>query len=180
MLDNEDMLLNRNPADINQNVVAHSNELGGTNFRSLGFLFTIERIDAPRNAIINRKTHFREDTTWHDVDLGPAVQGGRNKELRVDKDFCAAGGKCIIGRRSSDRVDFDGWSSYWLGSVVVVGVIFDSGYIDRGTTELCTFMKAASNILGDRQDLSDSQLNFRVHDFVGYVGRGDSFAELRC
>src|SRR5579871_1833837 len=160
MFNDKNVLFNSDSADINQNVVAHSNQLRGTNIRPLGFLFAIERIDSPRNAIINRKTHFREDTTWHDVDLGAAVQGGRNKELRVDKDFCATGGKCIVGRRSSDRVDFDGWSSYWLGSVVVVGVIFDSGYIDRGTTELCTFMKAASNILGDRQDLSDSQLIF--------------------
>src|SRR5579871_2024358 len=156
MFNDKDVLIYCDSADINQNVVAYSNQLRGTNIRPLGFLFAIERIDAPRYAIINRKTHFCEDTPWHDVDLGPAVQGRRNKEFSIDKSFCATGWKRVIGRRGGDGVDLDGWSSYRLGIIVIVGVIFSGGYIDRGATELRALMKAASNIFRDRQDLSNS------------------------
>src|SRR5579871_5615695 len=156
MFNDEDVLLNRNSTDINQNVMAYSNQLRGTNIWPLGFLFAIERINTPRYAIINRKTHFCEDAPWHDVDLGAAVQGCRNKEFSIDKSLCATGGKCVVGRRGSDGIDLDGWGSYWLGSVVIVGVIFNSGYVDRGATKLRALVKVASNIFRDRQDLSNS------------------------
>src|SRR5579871_3956642 len=96
MFNDEDVLLNRDSADINQNVVAYSNQLRGTNVRPLGFLFTIECIDTPRNTIVDRKTHFSEDAAWHNVDLGAAVQGGRNKELSVDKSFGATRWKRVV------------------------------------------------------------------------------------
>src|SRR5579871_925399 len=150
MFNDKDVLIYCDSADINQNVVAYSNQLRGTNIRPLGFLFAIERIDAPRYAIINRKTHFCEDTPWHDVDLGPAVQGRRNKEFSIDKSFCATRWKRVIGRRSGDGVDLNGWGSYWL-SITVVGAIFGGRYVDRSTTELCSFVKTTGNIFRDRQ-----------------------------
>src|SRR5579862_3995927 len=70
------------------------------------FLFTIECIDTPRNAIVDRKAHFCEDTPWHDVDLGAAVQGRRNKELSIDKTH---GGRTPVACRSRVLTDCQNW-----------------------------------------------------------------------